>query len=106
MSEEAKQPDLGGHAQNEYEISLLDLALVLAENLKLLIFTPLAIGLAALGISFLIPPTYTAITRILPPQQQQSATAALLTNQLGGILGAAGATGSIRNPADTYVAMI
>jgi uncharacterized protein involved in exopolysaccharide biosynthesis len=106
MSEEATRPDLGEQAQNEYEISLLDLALVLAENLKLLIFTPLAVGLAALGISFLIPPTYTATTRILPPQQQQSAAATLLANQLGALGGVAGAAAGIKNPADTYVAMI
>src|SRR5436190_9325413 len=92
--------------RNDQEVSFLDLALVLAENLRILIVVPLAAGLAALGISFLIPPTYTATTRILPPQQQQSAAAALLANQLGALGGIAGAAASIKNPADTYVAMI
>jgi uncharacterized protein involved in exopolysaccharide biosynthesis len=109
MSEGTQTSESGEKAQSsrdEDDISLLDLAIVLVENLKLLIVAPLAAGLAAFGISFLIQPTYTATTRILPPQQQQSATAAVFTNQLGGLLGAAGAAGSIRNPADTYVAMI
>ena len=35
------------------EISLLDLALVLAESWRTLVFLPLAAGLVALGISFL-----------------------------------------------------
>jgi tyrosine-protein kinase Etk/Wzc len=90
------------------EISLLDVALVLAENWKLLIFGPVAAGLAALGISFVIPPTFTAKTSIMTPQQQQSA-AAMLASQLGnlGALGgAAGAIAGIKNPADTYVAML
>ncbi len=45
---------------------LLDLLLVVAENARLLIFGPLLAGLAALGIAFIIPPTFTATTRILP----------------------------------------
>jgi hypothetical protein len=43
---------------------------VVAENARLLIFGPLLAGLAALGIAFIIPPTFTATSRILPPQQQ------------------------------------
>ena len=90
----------------EDEISLLDLLLVVAENARLLIFGPLLAGLAALGIAFIIPPTFTATTRILPPQQQQGA-AAMLASQLGALGGLAGAAGlNIKNPADTYVALI
>lgn len=87
------------------KISLLDLALVLAEHLRTLVLIPLGAGLAALGISFLITPTYTANTRILPPQQQSGA-ASLLANQVGALAGGAVAALGIKNPADTYVAMI
>jgi uncharacterized protein involved in exopolysaccharide biosynthesis len=89
----------------EDEISLLDILQVLAENARLLIFGPLIAGLAALGVAFLITPTFTATTRIVTPQQQQSmATAALA--QLGALAGAAGAVAGIKNPADMYVALI
>jgi uncharacterized protein involved in exopolysaccharide biosynthesis len=94
--------------EEDDEISLLDLALVLAENWKLLVLAPLAAGLVALGVSFLIPPTFTAKTSIMTPQQQQGA-AAMLASQLGnlGALGgAASAITGIKNPADTYVAML
>lgn len=94
--------------EEDDEISLLDLALVLAENWKLLVFGPLVAGLVALGISFIIPPTFTAKTSVMTPQQQQGA-AAMLASQLGsmGALGgAAGAIAGIKNPADTYVAML
>lgn len=40
------------------EISLLDLLLVVAENIKLLVLGPLLIALAALGLSFALPTTY------------------------------------------------
>jgi tyrosine-protein kinase Etk/Wzc len=56
-----------------------------------------------LGISFLIPPTYTAKTQFLPPQQQQSAAASMLAN-LGSLGGLAGAVGGIKNPADQFLA--
>ena len=42
----------------DYEISILDILVVLAENLRLIILVPLVVGLVSLGISFLIPPTY------------------------------------------------
>ncbi len=84
-------------AQEDDEVSLLDLALVVAENLRLLILGPLVVGLAALGISFLIKPTFTATTLILPPQQQQSAAAAML-QQLGALGGLAGAAAGLKNP--------
>lgn len=87
------------------EISLLDLALVLAEHLKLLIFVPLAAGLVALGIGFLITPTYTATARILPPQQQSSSAAAFAA-QLGALGGLVGGATGIKSPADQFVALM
>lgn len=89
--------------QDDDEISLLDLLQTIVDNLRLLVFGPLVIGLAALGISFLIPPTYTAKTQFLPPQQQQSAAASMLAS-LGSLGGLAGAVGGIKNPADQYLA--
>ena len=78
-------------AETDDEISLLDLLQVVADNLRLLILGPLAVGLLALAISFLVPPTYTAKTQFLPPQQQQSAAASMLQSlgSLGGLAGAA-----------------
>jgi uncharacterized protein involved in exopolysaccharide biosynthesis len=89
----------------EDEISLLDLALVLAENLRLLILGPLVVGLGALGISFAIPPTYTARTMLLPPQQQQSIASAALQS-LGALAGLAGGAAGIKSPADQYVSLM
>ncbi len=87
------------------EISLLDLLQTIVDNLRLLVLGPLAVGLAALGISFAIPPTYTAKTQFLPPQQQQSAVAGLLQS-LGSLGGLAGAAAGLKNPADQFIAFL
>ena len=92
-------------ADRDDEISVLDLALVLAQNWRTLVFLPLAAGLIALGISYLIPATYTATTRILPPAQQQSTSAALAA-QLGSLAGIVGGAAGLKNPTDQYAALL
>ncbi len=91
--------------QDDDEISLLDLLQTVVDNLRLLVLGPLAVGLLALGYSFTIPPTYTAKTQFLPPQQQQSAAASMLAS-LGSLGGLAGAVGGIKNPADQFIAFM
>ncbi len=90
---------------NEDEISLLDLLQVIADNLRLLVLGPLVAGLVALGYTFTIAPTYTATTKFMPPQQQQSAAASMLAG-LGALGGLAGAAGGLKNPTDQYVAFL
>ena len=92
-----------GIQADDDEISLLDLLQTIVDNMRLLVLGPLAVGISALGISYLIPPTYTAKTQFLPPQQQQSAAASMLAS-LGSLGGLAGAVGGIKNPADQYLA--
>ena len=87
------------------EISLLDLLQTTAENIRLLVLGPLAVGLAALGISFAITPTFTATTVFMPPQQQQSGAAAMLAG-LGALGGLAGAATGLKNPNDQFVAFL
>jgi tyrosine-protein kinase Etk/Wzc len=91
--------------EDDDEISLLDLLQVVVDNLRLLILAPLIAGLAALGITFAIAPTYTATTKFMPPQQQQSGAAAMLAG-LGALGGLAGAASGLKNPADQYVAFL
>ena len=87
------------------EISLLDLLQTIVDNLRLLIIGPLVVGLAALGISFAVPPTFTATVKFLPPQQQQSAAASMLAG-LGGLGGLGRAAAGLTNPADQYMAFM
>lgn len=102
IASEAKQSSM---SEDDDEISLLDILQVVAENARLLILGPLVVGLIALGGAFLITPTFTATTRIMTPQQQQSGAAMALA-QLGALAGMAGAAAGIKNPADMYVGLI
>jgi uncharacterized protein involved in exopolysaccharide biosynthesis len=88
------------------EISLLDLAIVLAKHKKLILGFPLGAAVVAAGVSLLMPNVYTATARILPPQQSQSTTAAAMLGQLGALAGAAGSSLGIKNPNDLYVGML
>ena len=90
-------------SSEEDEINLLDLLQVIADNLRLLILGPLAVGLTALGFSFQITPTFTATTTFLPPQQLQS-SAASVWQSLGGLGGVAGFATDVKNMGDQYIA--
>jgi tyrosine-protein kinase Etk/Wzc len=105
MTEPTEAALAQGALTEDDEISLLDLLQVVADNLRLLVLAPLAAGLLALGYSFAIAPTFTATTRFMPPQQQQSGAAAMLAG-LGALGGLAGAAGGLKNPADQYVAFL
>ena len=87
------------------EFSLLDLATMLAQYWRILLFGPLVCGVVALGMAFIWPPTYTAKSVILPPLQQQSAAAAALQS-LGALAGIASSATGIKNPTDQYVALL
>jgi tyrosine-protein kinase Etk/Wzc len=86
------------------EPDFLDLLQVVADNLRLLVVAPLSIGLVVLAITFAIPPTFTAMTRVMPPQQQSSA--AMMLQSLGALGGLAGAAAGIKNPNDQFVAFL
>lgn len=91
---------------NEDGISLMEIVGVLIARWRLLTAVPIAVGVVAIGISFLIPPTFTAKTVFLPPQQPQSAAASALAS-LGALsaLGG-GALGSVKTTADQYVSLM
>lgn len=60
-------------SQDDYEISILDILVVLAENIRLIILVPLVIGLVALGVTLFIPPTYQSISWLYLGESAESA---------------------------------
>lgn len=72
---------------------------------RLVSLTAVAGAICAVGVSFLIPPTFTARTVIVSPQQQQNSAAAALAS-LGALSGIASAAAGIKSPADQYVALM
>ncbi|WP_409265961.1 GumC family protein [Massilia sp. BHUDP2] len=84
--------------------SFLDSLSLIAANKKLIIGVTFAASVAAAGVSMLLPNVYTATAQILPPQTQ-SPTSALL-GQISALSGAVGQSLGVKNPNDTYVAML
>src|SRR3989442_1346993 len=87
------------------QIGLLDLLVVLAKNKRLILGAPLLVAAMVSGISLLMTNIYIATTKILPPQQSQSAASAILA-QFAGLAGLAGGAAGLKNPNDIYVAML
>jgi uncharacterized protein involved in exopolysaccharide biosynthesis len=92
-------------AQDDDEISLLDLLIVLAKHKKMIAGVTFGVAVLAVIVSLLLPNIYTGTAKVLPPQQSQS-TAAMLLGQLGGLAGLAGGSVGIKNPNDLYVGML
>jgi capsule polysaccharide export protein KpsE/RkpR len=94
-----------GPESGDSGFTFFDFVLLLVANRSRLVLIPLGIGLLALGVTYLIPPTFTSRTVFLPPQQQQSAAASALAS-LGALSGLAGVAGGIKSPVDQYVALM
>ena len=68
--------------EEENEISLLDLLVVVAENLKLLILGPFAAGLLALGIAFALPQSYVSQAILALPAPAPTQAAAMMVSSI------------------------
>lgn len=94
-------------ASLEPQLSFIDGILVIARNKWFVLRTTFAIAVIVATVSCLLPPEYQATTTILPPQENDSATGALL-RQIGGsaanLLG--GKDLGLKSPNDIYVAML
>lgn len=77
----------------------------LAARWKLLAFGPVLVAAAALGITYLIAPTFTARTIFLPPQPAATSTTAALAT-LGAITGATANIPGLRTGPDQHVALL
>lgn len=106
------RPDEGAHTalslldSDEGAFSLTDSFSVLLTRWRLLVVGSLGAGVLAVGVSYLIPPTFTARTIFLPPQQPQSAAASALAS-LGALSGLGGsALGNVKATADQYISLM
>jgi uncharacterized protein involved in exopolysaccharide biosynthesis len=83
----------------------LDVLIFLARHRRVLVVAPLATALAAAAISLALPNMYAGVTKILPPQQNQS-SAVLMLAQLGTMANLPASSLGIKNPNDLYVGML
>ena len=61
-------------------------------------------GAVGVGVSYLVPPKFTAVNVFMPPQQQSGAASALAS--LGALSGLVGASTSVKNSPDEYIALM
>jgi uncharacterized protein involved in exopolysaccharide biosynthesis len=87
------------------QVNIVDLLIMLAKHKLMIIGFPLLVAVAVAGYSLTLPNVYTASSKILPPQQNQSSGAAALLSQLGGA-GVAGALVTPKSTTDVYIAML
>ena len=85
------------------DVNVLDLMIVVAQRKKLIIGTPIVVGIIVALISLTFPNTYLATTKLMPPQQGQSSASAMLS-QLGGAAALAGV--GVKSSSDTIVGML
>ncbi len=102
--------NIPGHAVRDGDVendgvSLGEIWAVLRARAKLLTLTPMAAGFIALGVTYLIAPTFTATTTFLPPQQAQTSAASALAS-LGALGGLAGGIPGASSPGERYVALL
>lgn len=103
MADGGRPVDTGGSEDGERD--LLDALVPILLHWRVMVVAPLLVGLAALAVTYLVPPTYTSQTTFLPPQQQQSSAVTALA-QLTALTGLGAATTGVRTPGDQYVALL
>lgn len=92
----------------EDEISLLELVTLLVERKAIVLWTTGLFAIVSIVTSLLLPTWYTSTATLLPPQQNSSLSAAMLS-QLGNLGGLASLTGGslgLKNPNDLFVGML
>lgn len=92
-------------AAKENGAGMIDLLLILAARKKLILGWTVAIGLAASGVAFLLPDEYTGTALLMPPQQEQTATSAML-GQLAPLASVAGKDLGWKTPGDLYIGLL
>ncbi len=94
-------------AQQEDSIDLLQLGILLARGKRFILLSGLGLAVVTMVITLLMPPTFTGITKIMPPQKSSSPLAQLgaLSALAGGGGGAASALG-LKNPDDLYIGLL
>lgn len=87
------------------EQTIVDLVEPIRRHWRSVVAWPLAAALIGLGVTYVIDPTYTARTTLLPPQKTQN-TAAAAMQSLGAIAGLAGLGGVQQSTSDQFAAML
>ena len=89
----------------ESEISLLEILIAIGEEKKTIGLFSLGGTALGLAVALLLTPIYTAKTTLLPPQQNQGGSSAMLAS-LGALAATAGVGGALKAPEELYVGLL
>lgn len=89
----------------DHDILAIDLLLSIVKRKWLIAKVALVVTILTIVVVLLIPRSYVAKTSILPPEQNQSLTAAMM-GQLGSVAALAGKDFGLKNPSDAYVLVL
>lgn len=101
----SESPAVPHPAEQAAPADALDLTLALARAARRIVGLSVLAGALTVGGTFLVKPTFTATTVLLPPQQQQSLAASALSS-LGSLAGLIGGGGGIKSPLDQFVSLL
>src|SRR5262249_58407092 len=102
----AEAPSLPASADPAAPLEFPEPLIVLAKRKAFILKLTVAAAVLSILGSLLLPTTYTANAKIMPPQQNQSMSTTALLSQLGPLAVLAGQGLGLRNPGDIYVAML
>src|SRR5262249_46097861 len=102
----AGEPEAEERAAEAEFLQFPELLIVLAKRKSFILKFVAAATILAVVISLLLPNTYTASAKIMPPQQNQSMAATAVLNQMGPLAALAGQGLGLRSPGDIYVGML
>lgn len=89
------------------EVSILDVLLAIGPHRRMILIVALACAVAGYGLSWLVRPSYTATIVVLPPQENQSLAASMMSrlSSLGVLGGLDGSGLGMKNQVDLYAAL-
>jgi tyrosine-protein kinase Etk/Wzc len=107
FSEISHQPPIDRGSTTPREFDILDVLLILASRKLTIFLASLAGMIVAIGLVLMVGPSFTGTALILPPEQPQSSSAALL-GQFGALASMSGLGGSlgIKSPTDLYIGIL
>jgi tyrosine-protein kinase Etk/Wzc len=100
-----KAEGAAGSGTEKETVYFLDLVIVLAKHGKFIVLFVAAAAAISVLVSLVLPFRYTAKTGLMPPQQEQSTTAALL-GQLSPLMNLAGGPSMGGNSSELFMAML
>ncbi|HET8637961.1 MAG TPA: Wzz/FepE/Etk N-terminal domain-containing protein, partial [Acidobacteriaceae bacterium] len=86
------------------EVSILDVLVALGPHKRAIVFITVVAAIVGFGISWLVRPSYTARIVVLPPQQNNSLAATMMSelSGLGALGGLAGSSLGLKDQVDLY----